>query len=315
MDQVVVYGLGHRYLQYKAFIESHYHIVGVTDKDSALAGNDYGADFVTLEHLHDFIQNGVYILVTPDEINTPYIVRMLNDVGIENSRIKILEYELRHEIGEGVLFNQYSPSGEDSIIRMIIKYVFRMDYSDVRYLELGVWSPIVHSNTYALYEEGARGTLVDANPEILDWVRYIRPDDKIVNAAIFDGEEKKVEFYIASPDKSTSSLSENFIITHGSVVERKYLINTTSCNALFNEFKSEITLLSVDLEGYDMTAIRSIDFSKYRPRIVIIEVAPFDLSEVKNYFNSVHYFTFWTDGLNAIFLRNEEQDNGKTIDF
>lgn len=252
------------------------------------------------------------MLVTPAEINTPYIVKMLNAAGVEYGKIKVLEYELSYKASKEVKYYQYTSGGEDSIICMIIKMKFRMNYRDVRYLELGVWSPVVKSNTYALYLNGAKGVLVDANPEIIDWCKYVRFNDRIINAAIFDGDKQNgfVDFYIASPDKSTCSLSKDFIISHGQSIERTYRISTVSLNSLLDEFEQDVTLLSVDLEGYDMTAIKSIDFKRYRPRIIIMEVALFDLEEVKCFFASVDYSAYWTDRLNAIFMRNEELRTG-----
>jgi len=55
-----------------------------------------------------------------------------------------------------------------------------------------------------------------------------------------------------------------------------------------------IDFLSVDVEGYDLRVLRSNDWEKYRPLIVMVEDLPMDLerlseSPTKTYMNSIQY--------------------------
>lgn len=42
----------------------------------------------------------------------------------------------------------------------------------------------------------------------------------------------------------------------------------------------QISLLSIDIEGYSLQALQSLDLKKYRPRLVVIEMDDFDFYAV-----------------------------------
>lgn len=69
-----------------------------------------------------------------------------------------------------------------------------IDLKKVRYLDLGANHAKELSNSYAYYENGASGVLVEANPELIDELKEIRPRDIIVNKAIAFEDEKILIF-------------------------------------------------------------------------------------------------------------------------
>lgn len=64
-----------------------------------------------------------------------------------------------------------------------------------------------------------------------------------------------------------------------------------------------IDLLSVDVEGFDLNALRSGDWEKHRPRAVLVETNQ-DRDAIASFMTSVGYRLVWTNHTNSIFTPN-----------
>lgn len=60
MDKVVVYGLGKRYNEYRQFINSEYHIIGISDKNNNFGFNksekNNDVEFIPVKQLNEYIK-------------------------------------------------------------------------------------------------------------------------------------------------------------------------------------------------------------------------------------------------------------------
>ncbi|WP_199906121.1 FkbM family methyltransferase [Campylobacter concisus] len=68
----------------------------------------------------------------------------------------------------------------------------------------------------------------------------------------------------------------------------------------------DIDFLSVDVEGLDLMVLRSNNFEKYKPKIVLIEILGNSFSEIENnkiadHLNQYGYSIF-TETINTVFL-------------
>ena len=50
----------------------------------------------------------------------------------------------------------------------------------------------------------------------------------------------------------------------------------------------KIDFLSIDIEGNELNALRSFNFKKYSPSIVVIEFNDLELKEIEFYFQNIH---------------------------
>ncbi len=164
---------------------------------------------------------------------------------------------------------------EATLIRHLL--INHYGLSKVSYLELGCNDPVVASSTYSYYKEGYCGVCIDANPSYAQRYKQIRPGDTFVNAGITgdeDGEEK--DFYVTS-DKVSSTFDKNWLETVLAAnptckIEKTIKVKLRNINSIMDEhFESTPDFLLIDLEGLDFTVLKSLDFDKHRPKVIMIE--------------------------------------------
>ena len=170
-------------------------------------------------------------------------------------------------------------SGEDSIAAYILMTQGK-DSKDCTYLDIGANHARDMSNTYYFYQKGARGVLVEANPQLIPELKLYRHGDVILNKCIAPISGQMVDFYLMSGDGlSTMNLSEaeekiriNSLLNITKIVQTE----TISINEVIDTyFGIAPDLLSIDVEGIELQIMESLDMAKYRPLIVIIETIPY----------------------------------------
>jgi hypothetical protein len=166
----------------------------------------------------------------------------------------------------------YSQEGED----MLLNRLFINKYNGF-YIDVGAHHPKRFSNTYFFYKKGWNGINIDAMTGSMLLFDKYRPRDINIEKPISDKKEI-LDFYIFNePALNTFSkelcekriLNKSYTLidtlkketfTLAEILE-KYLIKSTS-----------IDFLSVDAEGYDFSVLKSNDFSKFRPKIILVEI-------------------------------------------
>ncbi len=307
MEDIIIYGLGNEWIRNKEVIEKHYHVIGYYDKNRKKM-LEYSPFF---ENKSQIVERNENILITSSRYRRE-IVNELKDSGIQEDRIISLD-EL--EIGK-LHWNKrpiggvsYSGEYEDWLIDSIIQKL-DIKYCEMKYVELGVMDPIISSNTYYFYERGASGVLVEANPNLIPRIKKIRPNDIVINKAIYEADNVLIPFYISN-EPGLSSVYEDHLekvdTWKGIGWASEIKIETIKINTLLSGMP-HIDLMSIDLEGYDYIALSMMDFNKYRPKILIAELNWFDLSERESYQNivnllySMNYELYFQNDYNGIFI-------------
>lgn len=219
---------------------------------------------------------------------------------------------------EQVMKKSTAQSGED----MISEYVARVlgkRLEDVTYLDLGANHAKFLSNTYYFYQKGVRGVLVEANPALIGELKFYRSGDVILNRCIADTSGETVDFYVlngdglSTPDKqgAEAAIAENPILKIEQVVPVKTI---TVEEILDTYFDKTPTIVNLDIEGEEMNILNSIDFTKHRPLIMIIETIPYRKhlvvglknQEIIDFMASKNYIEYAFTGINSIFLDKEQ---------
>lgn len=165
----------------------------------------------------------------------------------------------------------YSWEGED----LLVAKIFR-DFLGIQcgfFVDVGAFHPIFLSNTYLLYKLGWRGVNIDATPGSMEVFREMRPGD--INLQIGVAPQPCRRPFRLYREPSLNALAD-------------YASETTADHAFLGEVEvdclpltsilerenvqRQIDLLSVDAEGADMEVLESLDFERYRPRLVITEI-------------------------------------------
>ncbi len=75
----------------------------------------------------------------------------------------------------------------------------------------------------------------------------------------------------------------------------------------------QIDFLDLDIEGADFEALKSLDFSRYSPKLISIEILPENMdvnntdiqkSDTYNFLKRKNYQKIWSDVFSHIFVRN-----------
>lgn len=172
----------------------------------------------------------------------------------------------------------YSQCGEDIIIARLLRM---MNIAKPFYIDIGANDPVIYSNTYLFYTKGARGILVEPNPELCKKMARKRPGDVCIQTGV-GGASGVKDFYVLSNDAiSTFSKEEaDSAMAKGYKLVRTVSLPIRTLNDIATEqdIKS-VDILSVDVEGLDAEILGSIDFSKLRPKIICVETKSYDGSK------------------------------------
>lgn len=193
----------------------------------------------------------------------------------------------------------FGQRGEDLVLDGLLQ---RLPDVAQTYVDVGSNHPVRNSNTYRLYLRGWRGVLIDANAELVALSSRLRPHDRSVCAAVSDVDADRI-FRIP-----VESRRGGFLDT--SAIERgaDRVVATRSLTAILDEvaFPQAFGLLSVDCEGSDAEVIRSLDFARYRPKVIVVEQETLDLGRLEEdrlvaYLRPLDYELVAYDGMNGYY--------------
>lgn len=167
----------------------------------------------------------------------------------------------------------YSQVGEDRIINQLFKH-----QHDGFYVDVGCNHPTVYSNTYLLYKSGWTGLAIDAHPEFASLFQAIRPKDTFVECAI-DKTIGEQEFMITEDSRLSGLLKKDVVLAQQSKVLRRHRVKTRPLQDILakNKVPKDFEVLNLDIEGHELSALQSMDFKFYRPKLVIVEIHELDL--------------------------------------
>ncbi len=168
----------------------------------------------------------------------------------------------------------FSQAGEDMIVRFFLRY---REIAEMTYLDVGANDPIELNNTYYFYLRGFRGVLVEPNVSLCTRLRSVRPEDTTLAAGIGVGDATEADYYVMNfhglNTFSKDEAEHQVKASQGRIAIQKVIkmplrdIN----DVMQRHFKGAPTFLSVDTEGMDLAILKSIDFKRYRPKIVCAE--------------------------------------------
>ncbi|MFH5805192.1 FkbM family methyltransferase [Alienimonas sp. DA493] len=155
------------------------------------------------------------------------------------------------------------------------------------YVDVGAHHPVRFSNTKIFYDHGWRGVNIDPLPGSMDLFRRERPED--VNLEVGVAAERGELTYHLFDEPALNGFdpalsAERDETTDFTLLETRS-VPVVPLRDLLDEHvgpERQIDFLSVDVEGLDAEVLKSNDWSRYRPRIVVAEVAEKWLEEVES---------------------------------
>lgn len=176
----------------------------------------------------------------------------------------------------------YSQAGEDGVLRFLFgdKGITRISY-----LDIGSSYPDVSNNTYLFYRGGSRGVCVDADKNIAEQIARVRPEDKVLNVGVSTDGSAEADFYlfdcqgISTFDKDEA---ERRLASGKQRLVEKTRVKLVNVNDLIRDhFQTMPDLISLDIEGLDLSVLRSLDFERYPVPVICVETCSYSENHVR----------------------------------
>ena len=171
----------------------------------------------------------------------------------------------------------YAQQGEDIILFHILYQVLGL--RPITYMDVGAHHPVAHNNTFFLYELGNEGVLVEPNPALWNVLASVRPRDALVRGGIgIDGKDSEADYYVINDNGELNTFSKEMAESYPARTGGRFRVREVlrlpllDINRLMEKhWKGAPHLLSVDTEGFELPILRSIDWKRYRPKVVCVD--------------------------------------------
>jgi FkbM family methyltransferase len=204
--------------------------------------------------------------------------------------------------------NSYSQEGEDLIIDKLLKYK-----KSGFYVDIGAHHPVKFSNTFIFYKRGWKGINVDAMPDSMNEFEKMRPRDINLQAAISNKKNNATFYIFNEPALNTLNAEEakSKDNKNGYKIIKELKLDTYKLSEILDVQlleNHEIDFLTIDTEGNDLNVLKSNDWEKYRPKLVIVEdlkfknIEEYNQSEIFNYMKSLNY-SIVAKTINTVFFQ------------
>ena len=203
----------------------------------------------------------------------------------------------------------YSQEGEDIILNRIF-----VNQNTGFYVDIGAHDPVRFSNTWLLYKKGWRGINIDANPNSITKFKKDRIEDINLTVGISSKNESLLyyEFNETALNTFDSARAETLVSTGVYKLIKSSSIDLRPLRDVLEEHIKPgqiIDLFNIDIEGLDLAALESNNWSLYSPRVIVVEDKGFDIqsplrSEVYKFLTLRSYKIFSKLHNSLIFIRS-----------
>jgi FkbM family methyltransferase len=206
----------------------------------------------------------------------------------------------------------YSQCGED----VIVDYIFRLRAIErPSYIDVGANHPFVLSNTARFYERGCRGINIDPNPAAMLLFDEHRKEDINLNVGISDKSGEADLFLMEDNTLNTFSAAErDHLVSHGHRTTGTAKVKLMTLPVILERHWGGAfpDFMNLDVEGMELSILRTINFERRFPKIICIEVAEYSpigagkrKAELIDFLVSKGYSEYAHTNLNAIMVRDE----------
>ena len=185
-------------------------------------------------------------------------------------------------------FRSYSQWGEDSIVS---QFIFDDNWT---YIDIGSGHPVHGNDTFFLYRRGLNGVLID--PIVLNQKlsHRIRPRDKFI-LGLVSGERKLTFYQFSNSGISTADAARAINLQNsGNSLVAESFPDIYSLSTIFEQLSADRKklLLKIDVEGLEFSVIKSLDFNRFSPDLILIEeleTLPSERTPLRNFLIDVGY--------------------------
>ena len=204
----------------------------------------------------------------------------------------------------------YSQFKEDIFINNFFK-----NKSNGFYVDIGCYHTVKYSNTALIYNRGWSGINIDLNQTSIDLFNIARKRDKNICAAVSNNNDS-AEFYFDHMLSPVNTLSKEFSdMSYKNISKKKYSKKRTqkyTFDKIVQNYKLKIPsidFLNIDVEAHDYEVIEGFNLTKYKPKLICIELYDAKLKINEKYFtdflSNYNYSLIEKIGPNGIFCHQK----------
>jgi FkbM family methyltransferase len=198
------------------------------------------------------------------------------------------------------VLQSYSQFQEDLLIDLLLNRK-----KDGVYVDIGANDPFFNSNTERFYLRGWRGINIEPCLSAFNKIAENREFDINLNIAVSE-ESGKLLFYQIGNDSSLSTLDNRKAVKMAETYKLKLIssmIDVMPVSKILDAYLSNrhIDFMSVDTQGHDLTVLKSNDWYKYRPTLVMVN-SDIDSRKIIMFMDSQNYLYIFSNHVNALFI-------------
>ncbi|MCK5096120.1 MAG: FkbM family methyltransferase [Candidatus Pacebacteria bacterium] len=215
--------------------------------------------------------------------------------------------KIKNFFTRGFCKHYYSQGGEDILISAIFG-----NKKDGFFVDVGAYHPKHYSNTQLLHEKGWSGINIDPNPDNMKSFRRGRKRDVNLQIGISKKSDTLTYYNFAHPCFNTFSkdVADEVLKKRWVKLLEKIQVPCYPLRDILAKHvpkNKKIDLLNVDVEGFDLQVLRSNDWKKFRPHVIIIEDHSFDpndptKAEIYTFLKERSYNIHAYTGMSLIFV-------------
>ena len=204
----------------------------------------------------------------------------------------------------------YSQEGED----LVLNRIFDSKVSGF-YVDVGAHHPKRFSNTYFFYQRSWRGINIDAMPNSMKIFNEERPFDINLEIAIM-GQQGFATYYQFN-EPALNGFSESISLGRDRLRDYKITERTAiggmPLSDVLNKHmppNTSIDFLTIDVEGLDFDVLKSNNWDRFRPKVILIEILVSNLDSllsdpIATYLMGMNY-RLYAKTLNTVFFISNE---------
>ena len=212
----------------------------------------------------------------------------------------VMHWLKREEVAQKTI--SYAQNHEDILLARVFPG------RDGFYIDVGANHPVFHSVTKLFADRGWSGINVEPSPPVFDRLRLDRPRDINLNVGVGDV-DATLTFYETPTLHGWSTfrpeLAAHYRTLGVGMIERPVPVTTLARICAAHVGDRTIDFLKIDAEGFERHVLLGSDFSRWRPRVLLIENAfP---AEWEATLLEADYLLACFDGLNRFYVRAEDR--------
>jgi FkbM family methyltransferase len=165
----------------------------------------------------------------------------------------------------------FAEQGEDALIQALF---WRKSAPGV-YVDVGAFHPQRFSVTYAFYLQGWRGINIEPRPGSKAEFDRLRPEDVNLELAVSDQAGRRTYYEFNEPlfNGMYPEVTADWQKRHGCHVVAERPIDVERLDSVLSRHLQgrAIDFMTIDVEGAELEVLRSNDWTRFRPEVVVLE--------------------------------------------